>query len=169
VESADIAGFDCAGKVLRVTNPHELIIRRAEESDLEAVARVWHESTMAMDGSPDVPPREALRGRIDAELRSGWGLHVALRNGRVVGLLAVKPGEGSLDQIFVEPNDQGQGVGRAMLKVAKQVMPGGFTLRMAASNERAKRFYEQQGLELSGEGLHPQIAVPVLFFCWNVR
>lgn len=149
-------------------DPREFIVRRAADSDLEAVAHVWHESAVGMDGHPDVPSPEALRSRIEAELQLGWDLHVALRGQCVVGLLAVKPGEASLDQIFVVPSEQGQGVGRALLGVAKLAMPGGFTLRMATANESARRFYEKEGLKLVGEGFHPWSGVPVQFYGWNL-
>jgi ribosomal protein S18 acetylase RimI-like enzyme len=148
----------------------ELTVRRAGSGDLDAVAAVWHESATSMDGAaPDVPPREALRQRIDAELRSGWDLHLALRGERVVGMLAVKPGAAILDQIFVAPGEQGQGVGKALLDLAKRVMPTWFTLRMDASNEKARRFYEKEGMTRLGEGIHPSTGIPVHFYGWNLR
>jgi GNAT superfamily N-acetyltransferase len=152
--------------LVSVTNPKELVVRRAARSDLDEVARVWRESALAMDGRPDVPPQDALRSRIDGELQSGWDLHVALRGERVVGLLALKPAEASIDQIFVAPEAQNGGVGHALLNVAKQVLPRGFKIRMARSNERARCFYEAEGLQLIGDGLHPRTGVPVLFYVW---
>ncbi|HVM38669.1 MAG TPA: GNAT family N-acetyltransferase [Sphingomicrobium sp.] len=148
--------------------PSEIIVRRAADSDLDAVAHVWHESALVMDGDPHVPAVEALRSRIESELQSGWDLHVALRGERVVGLLAVKPSEALLDQIFVLPSEQGQGVGRALLEVAQRTMPAGFRLRMATANDRARGFYEAEGLKLLGEGFHPWSGVPVQFYGWNI-
>ena len=147
----------------------EVVIRRATASDLDAVSQVWHQSAAAMDGNPDVPPLEALRRRIEAELQSGWELHVAIRRQRVVGMLALKKDIATLDQIFVAPADQGQGVGAALMRVAKQEMSQGFTLRMAASNARAKRFYENEGLSWLHDGVHPWTGIPVQFYGWNVR
>ena len=152
-----------------MNEPQELSIRRAGSRDLNAVAAVWHESALSMDGAaPDVPSREALRHRIDAELRSGWDFYIAVRGERVVGMLAAKPGAAILDQIFVSPGEQGKGVGRALLDVAKRVMPTGFTLRMAASNEKARRFYQKEGMKPLGEGIHPSTGIPVHFYGWNV-
>lgn len=152
----------------RVEGRRDIIVRRAGGGDLDEAARVWHESASTMDGvRADVPAREALRGRIDAELQAGWELYIAALGGEVVGMLALKPGEAVLDQIFVAPGEQGKGVGRALLDVAKQTLPAGFTLRMDAANERARRFYEAQGLEKSGEGVHPWTAIPVHFYGWT--
>jgi ribosomal protein S18 acetylase RimI-like enzyme len=148
--------------------PGEFAVRRAAEDDLDAVARVWRESALAMDGRADVPPVEALRQRVETGLRSGWDLHVGTRGQRIVGMLALKPAEATLDQIFVLPTEQGKGIGAALMAVARSEMPAGFSLRMAASNEQARRFYEKQGLERIGGGLHPWTGIPVHFYGWNV-
>ena len=149
---------------------HEQSGRPAAAGDLDAVADVWHAAAVSMDGAgADVPTREALRRRIDAELRSGWNLQVALRRGRVVGMLATRPRDAVLDQLFVLPEEQGRGVGKALLDVAKRAMPGGFTLRMGASNRKAARFYEKQGMTALREGLHPSTGMPVRFYGWIVR
>lgn len=146
-----------------------IVVRRAAPSDVDAVAHLWHQSAVAMDGKPDVPSPEALRSRIEVELQSGWELHIALRGQRPVGMLAVKKDEAILDQIFVLPAEQGKGVGAALMRVAKHAMPTGFKLRMAAANARARRFYEKEGLKWLGEGVHPWTSTPVHFYGWNVR
>ena len=151
-----------------VSGPNEVRVKPALGGDLDEVARVWHRSALQMDGAAAaVPSERALRTRIAAELAAGWELHIATRSGRIVGMLALKPQASVLDQIFVLPEDQGRGVGKALMCVAKQVMEGGFTLRMASSNLRARRFYESQGLRALGEGTHPATGVPVTYFGWN--
>ena len=136
---------------------------------MDDVAQVWRESALSMDGHPDVPSIELMRRRVAEELQAGWQLYVALRAHRVVGLLALKPGNAVLDQIFVVPSEQRKGVGEALLEVAKQSMPEGFRLRMGTANARARRFYEARGLTLLGEGLHPTSGVPVCFYGWRRR
>lgn len=69
----------------------------------------------------------------------------------------------------VLPAEQGRGVGAALMRLAKQAMPTGFKLRMAAANDRAGRFYEKEGLKWLGEGVHPWTGIPVHFYGWNVR
>ncbi|MBB5727929.1 putative acetyltransferase [Sphingomonas prati] len=135
--------------------------------DLDAAAEVWRESALNMDGHPYVPPLELMRRRVAQEFKAGWQLYVALRADRVVGLLALKPVDAVLDQIFVVPNEQGKGVGRVLLEVAKRAMPTGFRLRMTATNERAGRFYEAEGLNFVDKGLHPSSGMPVHVYEWN--
>ena len=147
----------------------EVKVRPAVSGDLDRVAEVWHESSARMDGAvAEMPTRAQLRRRIDDELRDGWALHVGLRDERIVGMVALKPDEAVLDQIFVLPSEQRQGVGRALLDLAKSEMPRGFTLRAAAANHGGRRFYEREGLTPLGEGVHPRTGTPVCYFGWKV-
>lgn len=142
-----------------------MVIRPAESKDLDRVARVWHESAARMDGPAfEMPSLAAMRDRIDCELENGWKLYVAERDGPIAAMLAIKPSERVLDQIFVAPGEQGRGVGSTLLDFAKQTMSDGFTLRMATANSRAGRFYEQAGLTIIDEGHHPTSGVPVRYY-----
>ena len=143
-------------------------IRSAATADLDEVARVWHASASQMDAAASpIPSVNELRSRVDVELASGWELFVAECGPRIVGMLALKPHEAILDQIFVLPADQASGVGSALLEIAKQRMPQAFTLRMAASNLRAARFYEKSGLDPAGDGSHPASGRPVRYYRWK--
>lgn len=123
-----------------------------------------------MDAAASPMPSWAeLRDRIDRELASGWELFVAERDYGIVGMLALKPREAVLDQIFVLPTDQASGVGTALLNVAKQRMTNGFRLRMASANRRAGHFYQRSGLSLAGKGLHPISGHSVSFYRWDGR
>jgi len=83
--------------------------------------------------------------RIPRELAAGWAAHLAWNGDRPVGFLALKPAAGCLDQLFVLPEMQGAGIGRALLDFAKQQLPNGLWLRTAAENLRACTFYEREG------------------------
>ena len=150
-----------------MASPDPVTIRKAAGGDLDRIAELWHESAGRMDGAAEMPSREALRRRIDDELRSGWDLHVALIGDRLVRMLALKPAQSTLDQLFVLPSAQDRGIGRALLDAAKRLMPSGFSLRVATANHRARRFYERQGLTLLGEGAHPHGGAPVCFYGWT--
>ena len=56
-----------------------------------------------------------------------------------------------------------------MLDVAKRSLPTGFTLRVDAANDRARRFYKIEGLEKLDEGLHPSTGIPVHYYGWNLH
>jgi GNAT superfamily N-acetyltransferase len=147
-----------------------LEFRRARVSDLDAVTYLWHESAQSMGQAPDpMPPRHELRQRIDDELASGWELHIALCGDRPVGMLALRPADAILDQLFVLPSEQGRGVGKALLDLAKNRMPGGFTLHTPSSNRRAQQFYEREGLRLFDHDANPRTGETVNFYRWDAR
>ncbi|MBK1838214.1 GNAT family N-acetyltransferase [Azospirillum sp. YIM B02556] len=143
-------------------------IRPARTDELDDVAAIWFESARRMEGvTAAFPSRAELRIRIDRELAAGWDLRIALSNGQAVGILALNPAESKLDQLFVHPDNQGQGIGLALLELAKRVMPNGFTLRTPRANRRGRLFYERHGLDLFGEGVHPHLGTPVCFYGWR--
>lgn len=116
---------------------------------------------------PNMPAYEEMRARIDRELKAGWQLFVAEHGERVVGMLALKPDEAVLDQLFVVPEKQASGIGTMLMNVAKEVMPNGFSLRMAEGNERAAQFYRRCGLCLVRGGTHPLSGRPVCHYDWK--
>ena len=50
-----------------------------------------------------------------------------------------------LEQLYVDPDHQGRGVGRALLEDAKRLRPGGLRLHVFTRNAPARRFYEAAG------------------------
>jgi hypothetical protein len=52
-----------------VGEQQELVVRLAANGDLDAVAQVWRDSAVSMDGAGLVPSREALRFGL---MRSSW-------------------------------------------------------------------------------------------------
>lgn len=78
---------------------------------------------------------------------------VATAGGRVVGLLALAGR--FIDQLYVDPQVQGTGVGGALLDHAKALSPGGLTLSTFQRNGRARSFYERRGFVITGTGVSP--------------
>lgn len=124
----------------------ELLLRPATAEDLPAVADLYlHVRESAV---PSMPPQvhtveevHAYVGGWDLDRRDVW---LAERSGTPVGFLVVD--DGWLDSLYVAPEAAGQGVGTALLDVAKGLHPGGFCLWVFESNEGARRFYARHGL-----------------------
>jgi putative acetyltransferase len=145
---------------------HEL--RPANETDHDAIAKVWHSSANLPGVGPAVMPTKAdLRQRIDVEIAAGWIVTVAVRDDEIVGFLAIKPKEAVLAELFVRPDSLRGGIGRTLLAHAASAMPGGFTLHTRSSNMKARRFYEQTGLIALREGIHPRSGDPIIYYGWN--
>jgi GNAT superfamily N-acetyltransferase len=62
---------------------------------------------------------------------------------RVLGFAAVEPGW--LEQLYVDPDHLGEGIGRRLLDLAKERQPDGLLLWTFQVNDRARRFYERNG------------------------
>jgi GNAT superfamily N-acetyltransferase len=125
---------------------HVLTIRRAGVDDAPAAAALWWRAREAALGAIPAPVHT------EAEVREWFGLRVVRQcelwlaedeTSRLAGLLALD-GEW-VDQLYVDPDRTGGGIGSRLLAVAKRERPVGLRLWTFASNTRARRFYERHG------------------------
>jgi ribosomal protein S18 acetylase RimI-like enzyme len=145
-----------------------ITIRLYQHRDLNTAAHLWFESWRSTDlAVAQLASETAMRERIDRELASGWSLYLAENEaGELLGFLALKTQTKCLDQIFVAPRAQRQGVGQALLDFSKQLMPAGFWLRTAVDNIGACRFYERHGFKLSETATHPTLGHRTVIYSW---
>jgi ribosomal protein S18 acetylase RimI-like enzyme len=123
-------------------------LRRAGPDDADAVAATFTAAFSRMTYLPKLHTPEDDRAfftRVVA-LDEVW---VAEQEERIVGFVALS--EDLLDHIYVHPDAQGHGIGSALLDVAKERRPAGFSLWVFQQNEGARRFYERHGLRLVHE------------------
>jgi GNAT superfamily N-acetyltransferase len=78
---------------------------------------------------------------------------LALRDARIVGLLALEASH--IDQLYVEPGEQGRGIGSRLLAHAKLLRPAGLSLFTFQRNTRARTFYEARGFRAVRFGVSP--------------
>lgn len=146
----------------------QVVIRRAETADAPAVARI-HIAARA-----EAMPWLAVV-HSDAET-FWWAEHVLLvekevwvaeLDGAVAGFAAIAPGW--LDQLYVDPDCQGIGIGRRLLDLAKERQPDELRLHVFARNARARRFYEVAGFVQIGEGdgLDNEEGEPDVLYRWR--
>lgn len=86
--------------------------------------------------------------------------------GRPVGFSAV---DGDwLQQLYVHPDHQHAGIGRALLDDAKEARPGGLRLHVFTRNTRARRLYEAAGFLLveQGDGSTNEEHEPDCTYAW---
>lgn len=164
--------FASGAQLTRGMNTHhsDYKLRPATSHDHDAIAEIWLSSaSLPGVGPPVMPTVEELRRRVGEESVAGWKVTVAEQNGTIVGFAAIKPSEAILDQLFVQPSLIGSGLGRALFKDCQEQMPVGFTLHTASSNEKARRFYENAGMQVLRQDTHPRTDHPVTYYVWNAR
>jgi len=131
-------------------------IRRATQSDLQAIAAIHAESWK--DSYSDVLPAEFLAGQIDRDLARHWSeieiqnedIVLVAEKDSLVGFVAVwcRPIP-FIDNLHVRPFHRSKKVGSALMKaVAKELINKGYKtgyLWVFESNGKAIRFYERLG------------------------
>jgi len=148
----------------------QIIIRPAHASEYDRIARVWMESWVST-GLEDASDSllEKLRARVPMEVEKGWSLYVADDNGRLAAMLAMHLPDRYLDQLFVAPEYQGNGLGRQLLAFTRQHLPDEIWLRCVRENEKAWRWYEREGFVFEKEQVEPAMGRMMKYYRWKKR
>ncbi|MEV4337145.1 GNAT family N-acetyltransferase [Streptomyces sp. NPDC049590] len=122
-----------------------VVLRRAVPADARAVADVYLRSFDAalptvVRPRTDDEVRDYIR-EVVVPARETWVAEAA--GVGVVGLM-VLDGE-ALDQLYLDPEWRGRGIGDRFVALAKERSPGGLTLWTFQVNKPAHRFYERHG------------------------
>jgi GNAT superfamily N-acetyltransferase len=118
-------------------------IRPAGPADAAAVAEVWLRSFRSVYAFPPAHTDDEVRGWIRDLLIPAGESWVVDEAGHVRALLSVSPGW--VDQLYVDPDAHGRGLGRALIDHAKTLEPSGLQLWTFQANDRARRFYGRNG------------------------
>ena len=125
------------------------MLRRLALADMDEAARVMRTSfdqalpTLSGLHAP-AEDRAFFRGHLFSAFEM-WG---AFADGAMTGFIAFR--QGCIDQLYVLPGAQGQGVGTALLKVAQDACDH-LELWTFQRNANARRFYAARGFALIRE------------------
>jgi GNAT superfamily N-acetyltransferase len=151
----------------------EVVVRPAEAEDAEGFTRAYEASWDATIGVIVGRPLQELapfEKRVEgartsfAQFPAGAGAWVAEASGEIVGV-AVRVGS-ELRSLYVVPDAWGTGAGQSF--VAPPLAPprpeahAEATLWVVAANPRARRFYEREGWEPTGETRDSELGPPEL-------
>jgi chorismate mutase/ribosomal protein S18 acetylase RimI-like enzyme len=120
-----------------------LTLRPVEVEDVDAVVGVHLASRGAAAMPPGVHPEHEVRAWLTERQRHDE-MWLAEAGGAVAAYARFS--ETWLDDLYVLPARAGQGLGSALLDVAKAQRPGGFCLWVFEMNTRARGFYARHGL-----------------------
>ena len=125
--------------------PSPLTLRPARIDDAAAIADIHIVARESAPGMPaSIHPPEAVHAWVKRTLQSGDATLVAERQGLIVGY-ARYPGDDQLADLYVQPSEQGRGVGTALLKAVREARAGGLELWVFLSNTAARGFYAHHG------------------------
>lgn len=143
-------------------------LRRYEPRDEDAAIALWLRSWRAAYPQIDFAARlEWWRQRWRSELVPAAEIVIAEDRADMLGFVTVDPRTRYLDQIVVEPQRWGSGIGAALIAEAKRLSPAGLALDVNTDNERAIGFYLQHGFFVSGAGVNPVSGKPVHHMSWE--
>ncbi len=148
------------------TGTNAITLRRATATDAAATAELFLASFRATYAFPLAHTDDQVRAWVRDGMIATRETWIALAGDEVVGWLVVGPGE--LDQLYVAPDRLGAGIGRRLLDLAKERSPDGLRLHTFQVNERARRFYERNGLvaEWFGDGSANDEGQPDVRYVW---
>ena len=147
--------------------PHP-VIRLARVHEYDEVARIWMESWVSTgleEASNFLLAK--LRARVPMEVDKGWSFYVADDNGRLAAMLALHLPDRYLDQLFVAPKNQGNGLGRQLLAFTRGHLPDEIWLRCVRENDKAWRWYEREGFVFEKEQVEPVTGFVMKYYRWT--
>ena len=144
------------------------IIRPARSDEYDEVARVWMNSwaSTGLDAASELR-LEQLRARVRHDVANGWSLYVADISGAIAAMLALQLADRNLDQLFVAPAYQGEGLGRMLMAFTREHLPDEIWLRCVRENEKAWRWYEREGFVYEREAISPMTGHMMKYYRWK--
>ena len=149
---------------MRLLNP----IRPYVPADLDALLDCWFHTwhaTFAPRRHPD--PIAAWRQRFADRYAGQSEIWLAGPAHDVQGFIVLFPGW--LEQLFVAPNFQRQGLGRALVALARFRCPAGLELDTPAENLATRDFYRRRGFAAQQIGFDPVNRRVIVRYAWPGR
>jgi GNAT superfamily N-acetyltransferase len=144
-------------------------VRAARDDEIEALAALYFRCRNEMAYLPPMPEEDIPF--VAKGIRGHDEILLAEQDGRFVGFMALErsPEADVLARLYVEPAEQGRGIGAALLEHAKQLRPQGLHLWVFQKNEGARRFYERHGfhLERLTDGAANMEREPDALYAWR--
>lgn len=121
----------------------DLTLRPAAAADVGAVVQVQIASRGAAAMPPGIHPEHEVRAWLTERQRTDE-MWVAEEDGQIAAYARLT--SDWLDDLYVAPDRAGQGIGTALLDLAKAQRPAGFCLWVFEMNTPARGFYVRHGL-----------------------
>jgi ribosomal protein S18 acetylase RimI-like enzyme len=135
---------------------HPFIIRDYRPEDFDAVTILWRVSR-----EKSLPEFQRAKGHFFYEDQDYFRDHILKENqifvveseARLVAFMAMR--DDFIDQLYVHPDHQNRGIGKALLEYARQRSPEHLWLYTLQINMNARAFYERSGFTAERFGFSP--------------
>ena len=150
-------------------------LRPYEPADLAPLVALWHETKRR--AYPYLATEQSYTLETDTRffrehVLPRCEIHVAALGQELQGFLALSPSRprGYVDRLYVHPQRQRAGVGRALLEKAKALSPRGLELHTHQQNVSGCSFYERHGFRPVRFGTSgPPESAPDVLYRWEPR
>ncbi|MEO0449710.1 MAG: GNAT family protein [Pseudomonadota bacterium] len=145
-----------------------LSFRTADPEDYHLIADIWDKSWKSTGvESPEKLSVTELAARLEKMVLEGASLYSVTDEETVIGLILLIEADRCLSQVFLAPDQQGQGYGPKCLEFIQEQLPEGFWLSVAEGNQGAIRFYERNGLRRERRKWRPEYERFDLYYVWD--
>jgi len=141
------------------------LIRSYRKTDLEEMVRIWYEASVIahffIPASFWALQKSAMKDKY-LPLAENF---IFEEEGQIAGFISLV-GE-HVCALFVAPEMQGRGIGKALLEYAK-TLKGRLSLKVYRENENALRFYEKCGFVAAGEEIDEYTGCAQILMEWEL-
>lgn len=150
------------------TTSHNML-RIARSNDEIAIATLWRLAwASANPQALHLEPIEHWQTRVRAEFTPpSHTLVYETEESGILAFLVLNIHDAYLHQLFVQPCAHRSGIGSELVRHVCLLCPDGWSLHVATSNERARRFYEHLGLVKGVASLNPSTSRERLIYSWQ--
>jgi GNAT superfamily N-acetyltransferase len=147
----------------------QLNVRSATGSDLDRITDLWLRARRRAVSTIPAPVHtddEVRQWFADVGIPQRDVLVAVDPDGSLVGMLILD--DGWVDQLYVDPDRTGLGIGTRLLSLAKERSPEGLELWTFASNHRTRHFYQRHGFVMAEEtdGAGNEEGAPDIRYSW---
>ena len=142
-----------------ICNVARVTIRPYIDADQEELLDVWYRASLIAHSFLSEEFFETERHEFAEQWLPAAETMVYEIDGRVVGFVALIGNE--VGAIFVDPDSQGRGIGRALMDTARESRPY-LELDVFAANSIGRRFYEAYGFTMVDRHMNESVGQPEL-------
>lgn len=141
------------------------IIIPYESKYAEETVEMWRNSKEQAIGQKEIHSFKNHVSFLNEILIKEYQVYLALIDGKVAGMIAFHDTE--ISQLYIHQDYQGMGIGKLLLKLAKEQAKESLQLYTFEVNKRAQSFYEKNGFEIIGSGYENEENLPDILYQWK--